>query len=677
MGWASGFQAGTSMAKQWLDTYNEAERRRQFEAIQKAKEFEQYTPQQGEQLRGLSEQVDEQGRPRYQFEIDPGSTQYRVREIMYPQERPEIEGYSPTWLGRDMGPAPQQGAEVYTSPVPMDGLDVRTVLDSNAPGYTRDATPINRGLGFYPAMGAEAADTAPRSYTDLTTNAPEYSPDLRISRPDDSAAYRGLTREMGEAQNFAPGQVNYLGKTYAPGGLTPEVRRAAQLEAYADVIARDNPLEAERLRIMASQEKRAQSGELRAQAQEDRAQREFNVSQTIREMDLEDRTAINKALPVVQSMLAKNPNMPMSDVVDQLTQLGVKPEATLKVVTAYSGLRDASVKDTDRRVEQAFKENPTLESLVNFSKSDKDFDPLHNWQIRNVDGKIVIDTVLTADPSKVVSSTPAFANEQEAMGYLYNRSKNPGQLVEWTQNIELNKAKIENQRAEAKYRTSVAGAYDRGEIASRSGAPTGLQERRALNAELGTLSRRQTDLRAQLSEARTPEDRASIQAQLKENQRMIRATELELQQYYGGQDQGGGEEFIVGREYTNVGKDGKQETWVYTGEVNNGNNGFVRKGAASTPAPASTAPAAPAPAEASPSIKAKPEASVSISPARRKELQDRRKKEETEMGAGSRMQYSPEVKQLIDLESKEQQQRSLAEERAADERKKRSLGLTK
>lgn len=558
MGWASGFQAGSTMAKQWLDTYRDAERRSQFEGIQKAKEFEQYTPQQGEQMRGLSEQVDSEGRQKYQFEIDPGSTQYRVREIIYPQARPDIEGYSPSWLGRDTGLAPQQSAEVSTSPVPMDGLDVRTVLDSNAPGYERDRTPIRSGLGFYPAMGAEAADTAPRAYTDLTASGPEYSPDLRISRPDDSAAYRGLTREMGEAQNFAPGQVNYLGKSYAPGGLTPEVRRAAQLEAYADVIARDNPLEAERLRSMAAQEKRAQAGEGRAQAQEDRAQKEFKVSQAIREMDLEDRETVNKALPVVQDMLAKNPNMPMSEVVNQMTQLGVKPDAVLKVATAYSGLREASVKDTDRRVEQAFKENPTLDSLVNFSKSDKDFDPLHNWQVRNVDGKIVIDTVLTADPSKVISSTPAFSDEREAMGYLYNQSKNPGQLVEWTQNIELNRAKIENQRAEAKYRTSVAGAYDRGEKASRSGTPTGLQERRALNAELSTLSNRQEMLQKELREARSPEERESINNQLKTVRRSIAGIEREMTPYYGASGGAGGPVIKAGEPFE--GPDGKLYT---------------------------------------------------------------------------------------------------------------------
>jgi hypothetical protein len=234
-GFASGVQAGLAMSNQWMDTYEKTKRRKLNEDVDKERKYAKYSLQTADKLRGLSEETNEQGLPKYQFDIDPGSTQYRVREIAYPQARPDIEGYSPSWLGRDTGLAPQQGAEVSTSPVPMDGLDVRTVLDSNAPGYERDRTPISSGLGFYPAMGAEAADTAPRAYTDLTVSGPEYSPDLRISRPDDSAAYRGLTRELGPAREFAPDQVKYFGREYERDKFTPEMQQAAKMEAYARV----------------------------------------------------------------------------------------------------------------------------------------------------------------------------------------------------------------------------------------------------------------------------------------------------------------------------------------------------------------------------------------------------------------------------------------------------------
>lgn len=606
MGWASGFQAGTSMAKQWLDTYNEAERRRQFEGIQKAKEFEQYTPQQGEQLRGLSEQVDEQGRPRYQFEIDPGSTQYRVREIMYPQERPEIEGYSPTWLGRDMGPAPQQGAEVYTSPVPMDGLDVRTVLDSNAPGYTRDATPINRGLGFYPAMGAEAADTAPRSYTDLTTNAPEYSPDLRISRPDDSAAYRGLTREMGEAQNFAPGQVNYLGKTYAPGGLTPEVRRAAQLEAYADVIARDNPLEAERLRSMVAQEKRAAAAETRAAELFPMQKESLTIELDEKRFTADER----KKTRALEDFIAANPNLPTKDIVAKAQELKLGPKVQAEAIKQLTGVTTADMERSKVEIANLIKDKSFDELLAEHKNNQLITPGSHYEAVRDAKGNVALYMVDTATGKRLTEAPDFTGTVQEADKYLRTAATDTSALLDYSMNLRNTKAGIAQKEASTEESLAKGEYYRMGGRAGRSGSGGGLDTRTytALVGEARMLSSEIDRLTAVVNDPATkPEMRKSAQARLNDAVNQYEEVNGIIRQTRGGgaapQGGAGRTEYVPGREYTWTGKDGKDEVWVYTGDPSQGNNGFVRKETAKTEGKTGLKSEPP---KASPSIKAAP-----------------------------------------------------------------------
>ena len=515
MGWASGFQAGTSMAKQWLDTYNEAERRRQFEGIQKAKEFEQYTPQQGEQLRGLSEQVDEFGRPRYQFEIDPGSTQYRVREIAYPQARPDIEGYSPTWLGQETGIAPQQGAEVSTYAVPSVGLDTRTVLDAQLPGYTRDTTPVNQGLGFYPSMGTEAASIAPQAYEGLTTSAPEYSPDLRISRPDDSAAYRGLTREMGEAQNFAPGQVNYLGKSYAPGGLTPEVRRAAQLEAYADVIARDNPLEAERLRSMAAQEKRAQAAEARTAELYPLQLEEAQIKLASARLDDKDR----KAAEQLSGCMAANPEAPAGEALKQARALGMSAKGLDTAMKSVLGFGEAEVKAAAVDIQKQIK-GKTWSELLELHKTSDAFTPGRHFDFEERNGKISLYWADTAT-GKRESNVPAFSGTPDEVGqYLRTQATDENAVVDYVQNLAKSKATVGKLEAEASKEAAYASFLGRRETGAGAGGGLGAKDINAMANTARALQSQLTDVETRLQEAasmmpeKTPQERQAKDAAL-------------------------------------------------------------------------------------------------------------------------------------------------------------------
>lgn len=226
MGWAAGFRAGTDMSKQWLDTYNEAQRRRLFSEAQADKPFKQYTAEQGEELRRLSEMTDDSGRKLYDISIDPGSTNYQVRPVTY-QPGPLRGDYTP-----DLGPPPAQSepARVYAVPTDVWNTSPRGLGDTTGEAIYGQESAFPRGLA------------APEA---------NYSPSLTPSNvPEDTAAYRGLMRQLGETKNFAPGVTSYLGKTYE-GEFTPARQRAALMDRYADIISSEDPIKGEQLRMTA------------------------------------------------------------------------------------------------------------------------------------------------------------------------------------------------------------------------------------------------------------------------------------------------------------------------------------------------------------------------------------------------------------------------------------------
>ena len=73
MGWASGFQAGTALGRQLVDTYEKAQQKREFEKIANTKpeELQGYTAADGQQLEAIANAKDANGNPYYNLEARP------------------------------------------------------------------------------------------------------------------------------------------------------------------------------------------------------------------------------------------------------------------------------------------------------------------------------------------------------------------------------------------------------------------------------------------------------------------------------------------------------------------------------------------------------------------------------------------------------------------------------
>lgn len=242
MGWAEGFSAGTNMARNWMDVYDRARQERLMaEQRQKAGlgDYQQHTAEYGQDLAQKIAARDTQNRPLWDVSIQPGSVNYDVRPISYDDSAATAAqpsyGSAPEGLSKYASVAPSQPftpSPVATYPVPSEEQpDVGGVQGGRTPGMMPIPSVPQTGL----QPGADMLG-------------PEYK-----SATAASLAGQGLGRTLGESLPYEQMKTTYMGKQY-DGPLTPEMKRAAQHEAYADVYEQlGKPEQAMQLRAAAMQ----------------------------------------------------------------------------------------------------------------------------------------------------------------------------------------------------------------------------------------------------------------------------------------------------------------------------------------------------------------------------------------------------------------------------------------
>jgi hypothetical protein len=204
MGWASGFQAGSRLAGDILDTYNQAKQKREFEEIAKATPGLTYTEGQGQQLQAIAEAKREDGTPYYSLTTDPQTGQYIVQSNFENAQglTGEATKYTPggqSFLGRtyDQGtPLTQQQmdrarmeayAEAISKSDPIQGLRMRRELaaeDRATTAEQRAATAEQRAaIGFetgqklagFQVKAAERQEKRDESVDTLTSDIQAFS----------------------------------------------------------------------------------------------------------------------------------------------------------------------------------------------------------------------------------------------------------------------------------------------------------------------------------------------------------------------------------------------------------------------------------------------------------------------------------------------------------------------
>ena len=475
MGWASGFQAGSSMAKQWLDTYEKANRKRLFEEAQKDVAFQKYSPEQAAQMRAESEMKDEYGNPLYEFTIEPGSTTYTRRALSYPTPSTTTEGLS---FG-----APEE---------PRVPLSTAYAVPQEHRPYSADLA----GETYY------APTETPRG---LST--PEYGIsrpiESRMVSPEETAAYRGLTTMRGEPTAMTPELTQYLGQT-VKGGLTKDMQQAMLLNRYADIISREDPVEGLRLKTMAAQEARAAQG--------------FEIQQKLANLQVKAAERGEKFSAAEDKLiqdLKTRPELLSGNLNNLFTSYGIPIERGYKLVEAYNGIESGSINRSINQVKKAFLDSRgNLDTFLEKTLSDKDYDPnSHMVKRRGPNGGIIIDVVETLPNGKagrVLSSLPESANDAEAMDNIFNTLTNPGNVAATQLKNEKARQEIAYMKQHGQYFADVGEAY-------RTGMRGG-----------GGRDRTESDISTRIN---------SITSALKENRETIKDIDDQLEKLGGRKDQ--------------------------------------------------------------------------------------------------------------------------------------------
>ena len=434
---ARGLETGVNLGFRIDQALREKERRDALRAATEDKAFAKYSPEQGARMRAEAEMVDEFGRPKYEYSIEPGSTTYTRREITYPGAPTGLGGMS---VG---GPAYEEAVGLTPSAQTEIARVYRVPPGSAGPEYE-----------FVPDLTGEAVYAPGQPQVTRGGLGRELSVrDTGISRPieagavgpEDTAAYRGLTRQLGEATTMmAPELTEYLGQT-VKGGLSKEDQRSMLLDRYADIISRDDPVEGAKLRAMALQEKIAG----------------YQLKQLVRS---EKQDAAEEAL--LEDLKAR-PELLQGDLSELFASRGIRPERANKMIEGVLGIENGTITRMQNMVKKAWLGSKgSLSSFLEKSLSDKDYDPTsHLVQRKGPGGGIIIDTVETLQGGKsgrVLSSTPELPNEAEAMDYLFNALTNPGTAAQTALKNQETRSKIEENIATAEQRRAYAGALRAG-----------------------------------------------------------------------------------------------------------------------------------------------------------------------------------------------------------------------
>lgn len=491
---ARGLETGINLGFRFDQALREKERRDALRAATEDKSFAKYSPEQGAQMRAEADMVDELGRPKYQYSIEPGSTTYTRREITYPGAPTVTEGMSfgdPTYKG-GLDDYPQDYAAPYTPTI------YRTPTGAAGPDYA--FTPNLIGEAVYNPEQTQAARGGLESVggtRGLTARETNISRPIEAGaeRPEDSAAYIGLMRQLGAPTTMAaPELTEYLGQT-VKGGLGKEQQRSMLLDRYADIISRDDPVEGMKLRAMALQEKIG-SYQLK--------QIERGEKQDIAEEKLLEE-------------LKARPELLQGDLTQLFSERGIRPERANKMVEGVLGLEGGTIKMMTTKVDKAYRAaKGDLNRFLQSTLDDEDYDPTSHMVARKGPrGGVVIDVVETLPDGRagrVISSLPEQANQLEALDTAYNMLVNPGQAAQTALKNQKTREEIDYMRKHGKYFESMGEAYKSGARGGRADTTERDISGRVTSLNTILTQNRETikDIDAQLKDLGSRKDEASI-----------------------------------------------------------------------------------------------------------------------------------------------------------------------
>jgi len=279
---------------------------------------------------------------------------------------------------------------------------------------------------------AQAAEYEP-AIAELTRRQGLTAADYSVASGPTNFATRQEAR-----QAAAPLRAEGLAGVYRQYG---DVERADALEARAF----------EQQRGLAAEE-RAKAAEGRAVTAEGRAAQDFATGQT--EKGLRINAAIQSAADAQKmtdfnAWRSQNLQADFATTTAKAQELGISIDQQFKIASNMTGIKEQAFKASQQRIEDIIRENPSLDGLLKVHKESKDIDPNSHFEvIRGQGGKVSLNRVNTAT-GEIIQPNVFTGNEAETTAYLNKAAMNPATIIDYTMNLEKNKAAIEKDRAYA------------------------------------------------------------------------------------------------------------------------------------------------------------------------------------------------------------------------------------
>lgn len=612
MGWASGFQAGTNMARSWIDTYKQAKLAAENQRVANANQQFQFTQAEGDRLRELEAQG-------YSFEFNPATRQYVATPPsgLTVGQRPEILGYTPALGGEGYDDRVARGLGVtapsagYSTPQAVPRPDVQTQLIGGQSQEYDLYTPSTMAGGEgtsdvglvapnrlppvryggvpvdYSADNASVTDREQDLY--IPPGTPERSSSLPVYRPEDSAAYQGLTQRPAPAEVVGSGRTTFLGQEYA-GGLTKAQEDVARMNAYADIMAANGDAAgAQRMRMAAAQEQRAQESHgLQTELTK------LQLGETRR--TIEQREAGQRLSSALNDLVRNKQPITFDRILELGESFGLGPAEAGKVFTERAGINQAIYEDNKVQRAQIAQGATTLADAVEIYNNNPLFANGERMQYKPTgDGRVVIDRVDKSGRT-VFSSPPV--SEGQALAYLRQQMLDPIAAEKFAMDVATHGMALMKDAAMMRYYDAQAKAAG-ADTKSASGL---ISYGKMLQDDLTRL-----ELKSREVDQKSPAFKI-INDEIAQKQRMLDITQARIANDFGmgGLGRGTGAPPPAGAagapaQGSRITRNGK--TFEFQGgDWNNPNNWKeVPSGGAAAPAPAPAAP------KASPSIKPKAE----------------------------------------------------------------------
>lgn len=390
MGWAAGFQAGTSMAKDWIDIYDKSNERRGLKKIQDA-QAETSLVAADPTTNAELQRVKDSGR----YELTTQNT--------------GPGGLSRTSYLPKAG-TPESAAEVATRGLVMSPLDALSYANGEwAPASDRK---------FSAAVPAPAADSA-----------------AVMQRPE-----AGLTPRVVETKQTT----KFLGNTY--DGVPDEATlRRARMRATADFITKYRPEEA--LRLQAEMDKNDREAELHPLRRRGLEQGVEQTDFTLRELQRseESKLRINKFL-AARREFADRPIEEQKQIARD--QFGLDDSDLMGAISTVAGVSEAAVKATTAQRAEVLSTARTPEQLIDiYNRSPLFSDGFNLRQVPGPAGKMVLQAFSESDPNTPVGPPRVYDNPAQAFERLRMEALAPENVADYERKLQDRQRDIEKHRS--------------------------------------------------------------------------------------------------------------------------------------------------------------------------------------------------------------------------------------